>query len=344
MSYNDSPLRPRLHFWFGPLSMMDFIASYGANRTSGYVNGNPGTGNEAQCWQLKAGMNSVLSDVQSNHPNDYVGLTMFAYNPSSAIYKQPRVATGQDYVALKNALFYPNSKLAAINAGDTTSEIRPYDNNFTSVDADEIPNANGGTDPNTGLAVAFNLLSPSSKLPSQYLTTINGVQVQGRRGASKVVIFETDGVPNAYSNYTLNKKGYDTYYSNISNGGTTSNGSYSARTPAVNVVTQITKQMATTNGNGTDSGLSLPNARAYVYPIGFGDLFDPVLAPSATFRPSALQFLADVASAGNTETVSNGTSIPSYQIITGSYDQRISRLKDCMQRIFQSGVAVVLVE
>ena len=342
MGYADSPLRPRLSFWFGPLSLTDFIANGVSNKTGASVNWNPGTCNEAQCWQLKVGMNSVLGDVQANHPNDYVGLTMFSYG-SSTDYKTPRVSTGQDYVALKNALFYPKSLLPLINAGDVTTEKRPYNGGFASVALEEIPNANGGTDPNTGLAVAFNLLSPSASLPAAYLTTVNGVTIKGRRGAAKVVVFETDGVPNSYSTYTLNTSGYDTYYSGFANGGSPGNGNSAAITPAIAVVQQLVKPMTATNGGGLDSGLSLPNAPARVYPIGFGDLFDPVAAPGATFRPTALQFLANLAAAGNTGTA-GATTIPSNQIITGPYAQRITRLRDCMQNIFQSGVAVTLIE
>ncbi len=337
MAYSDSPSRPRLHFWFGPLSFMDFISNGLANKNGGYVNWNPGTCNEAQCWQLKSGMNSVLSDVQANHPNDLVGLTMFAYNTQAppTIYQNPRVATGQNYNALKNALFYPKSLLPLINAGDTTTELRPYNSNFSSVPPDEIPNANGGTDPNTGLAMAFNLLSPSNQLPGIYGT------VRGRRGASKVVIFETDGVPNCHSSYTLNQQGYNTYYSNFSNGGYDGNGGSGAMNPAIAIATQISKPMSTTTSG--NSGLSLPNAPARVYPIAFGDLFDPVASPNATFRTTALQFMANVAAAGNTGDAS-ATTLPSNQIITGTYDQRINRLRDCMERIFQSGVAVALIE
>lgn len=330
MRYNDSPNRPRLHFWFGPLSMLSFIADGGS------VNRMPGTCNEAQCWQLKAGMNSVLDDVRNNHPNDHVGLVMFAYSA----YKDIRVPMGQDFTALKNALFYPKSLLSAINGGDVSSEIRPYDVSGTtlnSISGDEIPNANGATDPNTGLMLAFNLLSPSASLPSQYGT------IKGRRGASKVVIFETDGVPNSYTNFTLNLKGYDTYYSNLTNGGNPGNGVEPSMSRAITVTQQICKQMATNNNAGVDSGLSLPNAPARVYPIAFGDLFDTTLAPSATFRDTALQFLANVAAAGGTGTA-GATTLPSHQIITGSYDTRIATLKDCMERIFQSGVAVTLIE
>lgn len=330
MRYNDSPNRPRLHFWFGPLSMISFLADGGS------VNRLPGNCNEAQCWQLKVGMNSVLDDVRNNHPNSHAGLAFFAYSA----YNDIRVPMGQNFNALKNALFYPKSLLNAINSGDITSEIRPYTasgTTLTSVAGDEIPNANGATDPNTGLMLAFNLLSPSANLPSQYGT------IKGRRGASKIVIFETDGVPNAYTNFTLNLKGYDTYYSNLTNGANPGNGVEPSMSRAIQVTQQICKPMATNNNNGVDSGLSLPNAPARVYPIAFGDLFDVDLAPSATFRATALQFLANVAAAGGTGP-SGATTLPSYQIISGPYQTRIDNLRDCMERIFQSGLNVTLIE
>jgi hypothetical protein len=341
MAYSDSPLRPRLHFWFGPLSMLDFLGSNG--------NWLPGTSNEAQCWQLKAGMNSVLTDIKNNHPNNAVGLSMF-----SSGYNDIRVPMGQNFTALKNGLFYPKSLLSAINGGDTTSEIRPHDTNFSSVATDEIPNSNNSTDPNTGLAYAFNLLSPSAQLPSKYGT------VKGRRGAAKLVIFETDGVPNYYRQFTLTKAGYDSYYPD-GTGGSSSYSEYNATNPGyspIGIVKQMVKQMATTNGTGTDSGLSLPNATCLVYPIAFGDLFDPSAAPSTaaqTSRNSALQFLADMAYVGGTGTATptspssifgggSTKTIPTNQIITGPYQTRIDTLKSCLEQIFQSGVAVTLVE
>jgi hypothetical protein len=332
LRYTDSPNRPRLHFWFGPLSMMDFIANANANWK-------PGTCHEAQCWQLKAGMNSALGDVQNNHPNDLVGLTMFAYSFASPIYQNPRVATGQNFTPLKNALFYPKTLLPLINGGDTTTEERPYDATFTSVAGDEIPNANGGTDPCTGLAIAFNLLSPSSQLDATQYGS-----VRGRRGASKLIIFETDGVPDSHTTSNFNQRGYDSYYSNFANSGVgDGNGQPAATNPAIAVTQQIVKRMAGSNGVGLDSGLSLPNAPAVVYPIAFGDLFDPVASPGAIYRPSALQFLANVAAAGNSGPAGATTLDPS-QIITGSYTNRINTLKSCLERIFQSGVSVTLIE
>ena len=72
-------------------------------------------------------------------------------------------------------------------------------------------------------------------------------------------------------------------------------------------------------------------------------LYLPRALPQFLLGPSGVQFLADMAAAGNTGTA-GATTIPSNQIITGPYATRISNLKDCMERIFQSGVSVVLIE
>jgi hypothetical protein len=304
---------------------MDFVAAGGTSS-----NWNPGTAYEAHSWQLKAGVNAVLDDVRNNHPNDNIGMTMFADGPYNGV----RVPMGQSYATLKNALFYPKSLLPVIGGGNTTDEYRPYDLTFANVTLGEIPNAGGTTDPNTGLAYAFNLLSSSAQLPPATYGTI-----KGRRGASKVVIFETDGVPNTYRTLTFNAMGYDSHYTVGASSGNLGNVSTTPQTEAYGVIQQIVKPMA---GTG-DSGLSLPNAPARVYPIAFGDLFDPTISPNATFRSAALSFLAKCAEYGGTGPA-GATSLSSDRIITGTYDQRINTLKDCLQRIFQSGVSVTLIE
>ncbi len=328
MNYRDSPMRPRLHFWFGPLSMMDFVC------LGGGTNWTAGTIYEAQSWQLKAAMNSVLDDVRNNHPNDSVGMAMFA----ASQHIDPRVPMGQsltNFTALKNALFYPRSLLTAINGGDTTTELRPYNAGFGGYSDVEIPNAVGSTDPNTGLALAFNLLSPSTSLPAAKYGT-----VKGRRGASKIVIFETDGVPNTYRTMTFNQAGYNSYYTIGGSSGNIGNGNATVMTEAKNIVTQMVRPMATTTSG--NSGLGLPNTPCRVYPIAFGDLFDTNLAPTATFRGTALQFMVDCAAIGGTGPAAG--PLPPDQIITGQYQDRINNMKACMERIFSSGVSVTLIE
>ncbi|MCE9564754.1 MAG: Tad domain-containing protein [Planctomycetes bacterium] len=364
MAYNDNPRRPRLHFWFGPLSMVDFLIDGNVGSNSTPANWNPGTCTESQCWQLKAGMNSVIDDVKNNHPNHYIGLTMFSGNANDIRSPlgggtQVLIPGGaQHSVELKNALFYPKSLLTKISTGDVTTEVRPFKNTgsntsaaFPSVDDDEIPNAKSSTDPMTGLAYAFNLLSPSAPLASSY-PQYGSATNMGRRGAAKVVIFETDGVPNAIrSGGGYQQLGYDSYYKHYTGGPSGTSGYTGAANPALAIIDKMQVTIAT--DLTSNSGMSLPNAPCRVYPIAFGDLFDNDIVASPpltttvynnakTLQTDALQFLSDVASHGKTG--SSGAAIPSTQIITGPYASRIDTLKTCMENIFQSGVAVTLVE
>ncbi len=175
MNYNDAPIHPRLHFWFGPLTMMAFLVGmpeYGRNW-------NPGTSHEAHDWQLKAGIQSAIQDIQNNHPNDQASLIFFSTNSA---YNTARVPMGQNYTYLTNALWYPYSLISPTD-GSVSGTVRPYDTSFNDKAPGIIPTASGGTDSSAGLAVAYNQFSSNT---SQGFT--------GRRGAVKMVLLETDGV------------------------------------------------------------------------------------------------------------------------------------------------------
>jgi hypothetical protein len=346
MVYTDNPNRPRAHFWFGPITMMDFIASRGPLRYWW-----PGTCHEAQCWQLKAAMNSALNDIRANHPNDCCGLSFFAYgSDGNSMYKTPRAPMGQDWTTLKNSLFYPNSLLTAIKNGDTTTELAPYNSSFDSALIGDVPNADGGTDPNSGLAQAFNMLSSSTT--AYNLSPGSGKNGgTGRRGAAKIVIYETDGVPNATPSWSITGSGTNTYYKNSGSNESWSNpngldtsGLNSAALVALQVVQRIVAPVST---SGT-SGFSLPNVPARVYAIGFGDLFTGYDGTNGWSGPanagSAVKFLLRTSQAGNTLPLSASTTFPTSSVITGPYRTRINNLRDTLQRIMQSGVQVTLIE
>lgn len=342
MAYTDNPSRPRAQLWFGPITMMAFLA----NRTSNMW---PGTAHESQSWQMKAGMNSALDDIRNNSPNTFVGMCYFTQNDYGFI----SVSCSQDWTSLKAALFYPQTLLNADKIGDPTQEVRPYDMNFSYLGGGDVPNAQGGTDPNTGLAMAFNILSPSPSvtLPPRPSTWPSPNPRNGRRGASKVVIFETDGVPNAHSNTAYTTAGYNSYYSTPTTWTSDGNGDVNAITPSLAIVDKMVLPMAsTTSGN---SGLGTSTSPARVYAIGFGDLFS---TSSATYQPTARQFLLDVQKHGNTsaatDTIGTASAVPpysdgqfpQYQIVTGPYNTRIASLKTAFERIMQSGVQVTLIE
>jgi len=316
MTYTDNPSRPRLQCWFGPITMMIFLDRY--NYWSG-------TTHQAQSWQLKAGVNSALDDIRNNHPNDYCGMAFF----TTGSYTAPIVASGQDYTLLKNSLFFPKSLLTTIATTNPNAELRPYTSGSMPSHSGDIPNSQNSTDPVSGMAYAYNLLSPASQ-------TNTDATRRGRRGAAKVVIFETDGIPNARQSVTLQKNGYNSYYT-YSGSFTTGVATGTASSAAVGIVTQICKDAAPTATGGADSGFSLPNAPARVYSLGFGDIF------STSDAAAAKSFLLDIQKAGKTS-ASTDTEIPSYQIITGPYQDRIENLRTGLERILQGGVQVTLVE
>ena len=198
MAYTDNVNRPRSHFWFGPLSMLMFMNRAGENRPWW-----SGTTHQSQCWQLKASINSVLDDVRKNHPNDFCGLAYFANRGN---FNVPLVPMGQDWFSLKNSLFFRKDTVAALKANaNSTLEHRPY-NATMGNDTTQIPSASGSTDPSSGLAVGFNLLSSSTLLASA------DYGARARKGAAKIVIFETDGIPNTTLNWTPTGTGPDTRY------------------------------------------------------------------------------------------------------------------------------------
>ncbi|MFO0879460.1 MAG: pilus assembly protein TadG-related protein [Gemmataceae bacterium] len=316
MNYADNPVRPRLHFWFGPLTMLCFL---GDNNSSTYSrNWLPGNCSESQCWQLKAGINSALADIQKNHPNDWVAMCYFS---DLAGYTTPRVTLGKDYTRMKNALFFPFSLLDTMS--NSSSEMRPYNTSFVDVAGGDIPNARGGTCPESGFMLAYNQLSSATGY-------------NGRRGASKMVIFETDGVPNTQASGTYNagtSGNSDSYYTSLGIGAYIANGDAGVISDAKAVVTQ----MCALN-TAAKPGFATTRLPVRVHSIGFGDLFQT----NASQKASALQFLLDVQKIGNTSAPS-ATSIDSYKIIVGDYNTRIENLRTALERIFQSGVQVTLI-
>jgi Putative Flp pilus-assembly TadE/G-like len=319
MHYNDNPIRPRAHFWFGPLTMVMFLTTDNTGRDNMW----PGTCHEAHCWQLKAGMNSALTDIQLNHPNDWASLIYFSTEPA---YATARVSLSRNYSQMQNALFFPFSLLSVL--GDATQQIYPYQYNSSGnyisyTGAGIVPNARGGTCPEMGFQVAYNQFSTASGF-------------SGRRGAAKVVIFETDGVPNAYCGGTFQNNGaYSSYYGgSISSTTSVGNNSTSATTPALQVVTNIAALTT-----ASSPGFSTPRSPARVHAIAFGDLFETT-GPEPT---AALNFVLNVQQNGNTSS-STDTSIESYKIITGDYNTRIANLQQALQRIMQSGIQVSLIQ
>jgi hypothetical protein len=199
--------------------------------------------------------------------------------------------------------------------------------------------------------VAFNLLSSSTALPSA------SYGARGRRGASKIVIFETDGQPNQEPNWTLTGSGVDTRYTEsgsaeIWNGDANLN---NAARKGIAVVNRLVAPVTTSGWSGHD---------AKVYAVAFGSLFTGYNGSNfysmSSSAQQALRFCYRLQQVGGTSGPGDPPSmIPYQQVVTGPYQRpnpalpedpvtnppgRIEKMRLAFERIMQSGVQVTLVE
>ena len=182
MHYNDNPFHPRLHFWFGPLSMITFLSDYFLGR-----NWLPGTCHETPTWQLKQCVKAVLDDIEENHPNDIMTLVLFS---SLDRYNNPKTKLSRNFDHMRNSLFYPSSVINPSTGNLINGAyVRPYEarssrdlRDITETTKCDIPNAQGFTSVDMGLKVAFNQFSSTGGY-------------DGRLGAGKIVFLESDGAP-----------------------------------------------------------------------------------------------------------------------------------------------------
>src|SRR5262249_51817015 len=101
MAYDDIPVHPKAHMWFGPYTMMGFLSINSDNLDYNWY---AGTTYEAHTWQLKAGIRGALDDIKKNHPNDLATMNMWSSHNG---YNVSRASMGKAYDTMKNALYYP---------------------------------------------------------------------------------------------------------------------------------------------------------------------------------------------------------------------------------------------
>ncbi len=367
MQYNDNPVRPRLHFWFGPLSMIDFLATNNINSTNWW----PGTCHESTTWQLKAGMNSALIDIQNNHPNDWATLIYFN---SLVSYGVAQVPLGRNFTLMQNFLWYPNAtgtqgSSIVQNPSNTSNEYTPYGSSYYTNRIDQttnssdpfrvgtnpdgvIPNANNDTCSDMPLCVAYNQFSTASPYT-------------GRVGATKMVIYETDGVANSMCNATFqpgNPAPYNSTYTNTTSVSEQANGAAPVITNAHQVAAQLCApttatagQQATINGvtyTYAGPGYSTSKNPVSINCLAFGFLFESYSIPGAlggpvsTARDPAMQLIYDLEVIGGVAPPNTSSSriINTNQIIIGNYTNRINCMQTAIQAIMESGVVVSLVQ
>jgi len=338
MNYGDDVPRPRHQYWFGAQTMVDWLGNYSlltlANNQPHHWW--PGNAHEAQGWACKVGVQSAIKDIKTNHPNDFVGLAFFSAPQSSRTgsghHNRAVVPLGRSYQQLIDSLWFPPT---TVTGG--VSEIGPYDE-----DMNQVPRADGGTAPGMGFMIAYNQFSSNvnqlrlySTPTATYRGTAGGM---GRKGAERVIIFETDGSPNTRAYKAITSSGGSYYYpirvknpaniASASNVEWPSTSGYNVEEVYDVVENIVAKDTASTPGFGTT------RKKVKVYSIGYGSLFDP--ANAGPTQTTAVSFLTTVQTKGN-------VTDPIYKIY-GTSDQRITKMQEAFSAIMQNGVQVSLIE
>jgi hypothetical protein len=345
MQYGDNPMRPILSFWFGPMSMVDFLGNYNLWYT-GYGSDAsrycwwPGTCHESPMYACKLGIQAALNDMQNNHPNDMVSLIMFSTPLTSSSdtgadrFNRVRVGLSQSYSTLTDSLWYPPATV-----GNSSATVSPYDSNNL-----EVPRAMGGTCYAMGLMLAYNQFSGNSALVNYNTASYPAVNSYdagggGRTGAQKIVIFETDGAPNVTASANLvNGGAYNSYYQVRYNQSSPATSQYPTNVfgyadndpTVVNQAVALVTQMAalsTANGYSTAAKPLLLNC------IAFG--------PQITV--AGLSTLNQMQTAGNVNDGPTNT-LPSYKIINGNASTYATSLQTAFSTILQDGVQVSLIQ
>jgi Flp pilus assembly protein TadG len=340
MHYGDNPLRPVTKFWFGPQSMIDFLENFAI----GYMNNGsniwwPGTCHEAPLYACKLGVQAALTDIQNNHPNDLVSLIFFSDPKTSANdyfsrFNRARVGLSRSYTNMIESLWYPPPTI-----GDSSATVTPYDSKNI-----EVPRAFGSTCYAYPLMVAYNQFSGNTTLQTYSSGQPTGdAGGMGRKGAQKLIIFETDGAPNTTANAALTSLGaYNSYYNiryNYSNPGssefpTNVNGYGDLNSNVTNQIVSVCNQICASD-TANPSGYSSSSKKVKIHCIGFG----PYFAPSSGTAAAATAFLDQMQQIGN---VNDG--MPSYKIVYGTQDQVISNLQQAFQKIMVDGIQITLIQ
>ncbi len=337
MHYADNPPRPRTKFWFGPLTMVDFLGNYNlwsqVTPTNSRYGWWPGTCHESPMYACKLGVRAGLTDIANNHPNDLVSLIYFASpNESSSDtgrFNRARVGLSRNYSRMQDALWYPPSTLE-----NPSATVRPY-----ASDNIEVPRAMGGTCYSMALMLAYNQFSTNTALLNYNTAEPTGdAGGNGRRGAQKIVIFETDGSPNVTASATFNNLGSNKcYYSIRYNSASPGGSEYPNVGGSSGVTTEIYNLCSRLVAMETDSqpGYSTANKKALIHCIGFGPEFSPSSANATTNKAVLNQM----------QTLGNVTDgMPSYKIIYGTESQVTTKLQQALTQILQSGVQISLIQ
>jgi Flp pilus assembly protein TadG len=355
VGYTDNPARPRLRYWFGPLNLVDYLQNYNlACNVAGYFPKQPGDSYEAPLYSCKQAYLGAVQTMETNHPNDWVAVVPYSWPRSSATSSSGRLngvacALGTNYDYASSALTFPFSTINADGSANGT-EITPYDpdpatNLVPSANFADTARADGDTSFAMALMLCYNqfALTPTTDTNLRTFATSSPIAFPtgmagglGRRGAQKVIIFETDGLPNCLATASLVNAGTYKYYKIRYDMNRPYASEYPSVTPSTNNASAVVNQVySLVQQLATDYSTSRNPFRLYA--IGFGPVFQGADAASAEQTLQTMQYYAGTQS-------SPSTPLPSDQIVTGTGAQMTANMNAAFKNILQKGVQIALIK
>jgi Putative Flp pilus-assembly TadE/G-like len=364
MNYSDNPARGYLRYWFGPLLMTDYLQNFNMwVYTSGYYSKQPGDSYEAPVYTAKQAFLAAVNTMENNHPNDWFTLVPFSWprtgssgadwpngaNTVSGRFNCVSCPLGTNYNYGSSALVFPFSTINADGSPNST-EITPYDadpatGQVPSANFVDTPRADGETCFAMALMLCYNQFAVTPSTDSTLRTYVTSSPITfptgmagglGRKGAQKVIIFETDGIPNTTATAPLTSGGSYNYYSIRYNMNSPGSSEYPTATNTTDAASAVTSQIQTLVTNlQTTYGTTRNPFRLYT--IGFGPVFQGADASSAQTVLQNMQYWAGTQSSAS-------TALPSSQIITGTGAQMSANMIAAYTSILQNGVQVALIK
>jgi hypothetical protein len=298
--------------------------------------------------------------MQTNHPNDWVTVVPYSWprtgsngqasgSGSYGRFNCVCSPLGPNYTYATASLLFPFSTINSDGSCNNT-EVTPYDADpstslVPSANFANITRGDGDTCFAMALMLAYNqfALTPSNDTTLRTFTTSTPIAFPngmagglGRKGAQKVIIFETDGMANCSATANLITNGSYKYYQiryDMNNPG-------SSEYPTINltgindsgVLNQVYSLITQLQ---TDYGTTRSPFRLYA--IGFGPVFSGPDASLATSTLQNMQYYAGTQSSAS-------TALSSSQIITGTDAQMAANMNTAFTNILQNGVQVALIK
>lgn len=323
MHPQDNPKRPRHRFWFGPMTMIQYISDCGLL---------PGTAHDISMYPAKLGISGALEDIRNNHPNDMVSLILFnrphftGEAAERGRFSQAQYALSRDYTGMQNALWFPPNSSSA--------DVRPW-----SSDGFQTPRSGadyqGNTTSNYGFMLAYNQFSENSGLQS------SGTGGFGRKGAQRLVIFETDGMANVAANAGFSSNGKYSYYQIGSTDTVTSGGAADAACYSI-----VDRLVALETDTTTGPGFAKPGRPVLIHCIAFGAVFEP--SASGTEAANASTLLRTISTKGGTYFPTSSTDTSngdqSYKICIGTLDERRQKLEKAFRKVTENVTTPALIQ